>query len=283
MAIYPPPSFIEYIPIFNPIDWETTAEGGITIAYLNAHYLKYPVAQGLETLNGMINLGDTTLNTNLIMSGTALTNYIQFPDATKQYTASTFSPLSPSPAGIYTNLNATINSYGQITTASNGTATPTSFTIPSNAIGANSWTFTIPISYGRAFSYSIYTDIQPTGTTTANVAKPMNGYPAINGTFFYATGSGILQKYTSTSVNAITYCSGFQADYTISASGNAYIMSIINSMGTTFTWSYSTNSVNDNTACPPKANSNFTTTYTLTSTGSVPTCFVKLVGIVIAS
>lgn len=62
MSVYPPPSFTEYIPIFNPINWEATIDEGITIAYLNSNFLKYPVAQGLETLNGMNNLGDTTLS-----------------------------------------------------------------------------------------------------------------------------------------------------------------------------------------------------------------------------
>jgi hypothetical protein len=88
MSVYPPPSFIEYIPIFNPIDWEATIDEGITIAYLNTNYLKYPVAQGLETLDGIINLGDTTLATNLFMSGVDGVNYIQFPNGSKQYVAS---------------------------------------------------------------------------------------------------------------------------------------------------------------------------------------------------
>jgi len=297
MSVYPPPNFTETITTFNTINWETYADKGITTAYLNAHYLQYPVAQGLETLNGLINLGDTTLsadtspqlvltNTTAPITTTTLTNTSVVQGATNRTWASiisnTLNPLSPSPAGTYTNLNATINSYGQITTASNGSST-TAFTITSNAVGTNSWTFTIPNSYGRAFSYSVYTDTTPTTNSRTNVAKPMTGLLSVNGSFLYATGSGILENYSSTSVSAITYCSGFQQSYTITASGAGYVMSIINSMGSTLTWTYSTNSVNDNTACPPTANAQFTTTYTLTSSGSVASCFVKLVGVVIAS
>jgi hypothetical protein len=111
----------------------------------------------------------------------------------------------------------------------------------------------------------------------------MYGFPSINGSFLYATGSGILQYYNSTSSTQITYCDGYQEDYTITASGSAYMMNVISSLGGTFTWNYTTNGVNDNDNCPPTANSNFTTYYTLTSSSSVASCFVKLVGTVIAS
>ena len=274
-------------PMFNPVCFGDLPTGGvITPAWLSTHYLKFPLAQGAEAMLDTTIGGDLTINAGVVdslgSSGTAGQILSSTGVNTVEWVPSGLLPLNPSPAGVYTNLNATINSYGQVTVASSGTA-PTSFVLTSNAVGTNSWTFTIPISYGRAYSYSIYTDIQPTGTTTSNLAKPMVGYPAINGTFFFATGSGILVKYTSDSINAITYCSGFQQDYEIHSSGEAYIMSIINNMGATFTWAYSTNSVNDNAACPPQASSGFTTTYTLTSTGSVPACFVKLVGIVIAS
>ena len=159
----------------------------------------------------------------------------------------------------------------------------TSFTITSNAVGTDSWTFNIPASYGRAYTYSLYTDTIPTTTVATGQSKPMFGYPTINGSFILATGSGILQYYRSTSVSAITYCSGFQDNYTITASGSAYMMNIISVIGTTtLTWSYSTNGVNDGGGCPPQANSQFTTTYTITSSSSVASCYLKLVGIIVA-
>ena len=58
MATYPPPNFIEPLDEFNTTNWITSATAvGFTpdqIAYLNAKYLKYPVAQGLETLQAII-------------------------------------------------------------------------------------------------------------------------------------------------------------------------------------------------------------------------------------
>lgn len=66
MATYPPPNFIEPLDEFNTSNWITSATAvGFTpdqIAYLNAKYLKYPVAQGLETLQAIIVNGVATFN-----------------------------------------------------------------------------------------------------------------------------------------------------------------------------------------------------------------------------
>jgi hypothetical protein len=53
------------------------------------NYLQFPLGQGVETLPGLISLGDVDVGANIIMTGTAGLNYIQFPDDTKQYTAFT--------------------------------------------------------------------------------------------------------------------------------------------------------------------------------------------------
>jgi len=66
MATYPPPNFIEPLDEFNTSNWITNATAvGFTpdqIAYLNAKYLKFPVAQGLETLQALIVNGVATFN-----------------------------------------------------------------------------------------------------------------------------------------------------------------------------------------------------------------------------
>ena len=90
MASYPPPNFIEPLSVFNPLNWEVR-QTTLTTAIADLRYLKFPVAQGLETLQDTITNGTADFAGNIIMSGTALTNYIEFPDSTKQYSA----PVAP--------------------------------------------------------------------------------------------------------------------------------------------------------------------------------------------
>jgi hypothetical protein len=126
---YPPPT--ENVPIFDATNFRLdttplTATSGLK------YFLSYPFAQGTETLQTTNVEGLLTCDNNLVVNKTNMimnpnatppTNYIQFPDGSKQYVASTgLSPITPSPAGTYTNLNATINQYGQITTASSNTS-----------------------------------------------------------------------------------------------------------------------------------------------------------------
>ena len=75
MAIYLPPNYLEPITIFNPANWETvdtaTSGGsGVDIAYLDAHYLKFPSAQVDETFTQL----DTTSDLNVY--GNVITNTI---------------------------------------------------------------------------------------------------------------------------------------------------------------------------------------------------------------
>lgn len=87
MATYPPPNFQEPLPIFNPINWEVQVSSNVSIDYLNANYLKFPVAQGLETFSDTITNNDALFAGNITMTGTPLVNYIEFPDGTQQFTA----------------------------------------------------------------------------------------------------------------------------------------------------------------------------------------------------
>ena len=71
MAIYLPPNYLEPITIFNPANWETvdtatTGGGGVDIAYLDAHYLKFPSAQGDETFTQLDTTSDLNIYGNVI-------------------------------------------------------------------------------------------------------------------------------------------------------------------------------------------------------------------------
>jgi hypothetical protein len=68
MASYPPPNFTETIPIFNTSNWETGDSSTIDVAFLDANYLKFPVAQGFETLQAVTVNGAADFNTNVTMS-----------------------------------------------------------------------------------------------------------------------------------------------------------------------------------------------------------------------
>ena len=71
MATYPPPNYTEPISTFNTSNWETS-NTALDTNYLNAHYLKYPVAQGLETLQSTIINGDATVSGTGTFNGTLL-------------------------------------------------------------------------------------------------------------------------------------------------------------------------------------------------------------------
>jgi hypothetical protein len=92
MASYQPPN-PQQGSIFNPSDWISPNAGSIDTAYLNDHYCQYPVAQGNMSFAGINNTGTTTIKQNLVMTGIANTNFIEFPDGTKQYTAGTGSSI----------------------------------------------------------------------------------------------------------------------------------------------------------------------------------------------
>lgn len=94
MSVYPPPNYTETISIFNPVNWVVNTSDGLTQEELDLLYLKFPVAQGLETLQQIVVNGTADFNSsltasnNIVMDGVFNTNYIQFPDGSKQYTAS---------------------------------------------------------------------------------------------------------------------------------------------------------------------------------------------------
>lgn len=99
---YPPP--LEDVPIFDPLLFIVPDLGPLTEAIADTKYLRFPFAQGKESMAVMDVLGTATFfdaithqgannenfttNQNIIMNGT-VGKYIQFPDGTQQTTAST--------------------------------------------------------------------------------------------------------------------------------------------------------------------------------------------------
>jgi len=250
MSSYPPPQ--ENLPIFDSALF-TTNQSTLTLSALKTQFLTFPIGQTAT---------ETIPNLAITSSGTA-----------------------PTPA-------STSNDQSIATTAFvKANSGISSFTITSS-VGTNSWSFTIPNSYGRAFTYSLYSNTTPT-TYSKNIASnPPFAYGNItlNGSFIFATGNGVYQPYSGTSQTFVDYCSGAQNTHNISAGGGGYVMSVINTMGQTITWTIASNSVNSTstqsgaTPCPAVANpSSFTTNYTITIPTAIASCSLTLVGVVIAS
>jgi hypothetical protein len=65
MSVYPPPNYTEPISIFNTINWETDTDG-LTRAEADLRYLRFPVAQGLETLQEIVVNGVATFNNTIL-------------------------------------------------------------------------------------------------------------------------------------------------------------------------------------------------------------------------
>lgn len=229
MATYPPPT--QNQAIFNASNFSSSGDV-LTEAVANTLYLKYPISQGSETitgeltvsggasiagnvgvdseftstlrafLDGGVDVGDTAnfgssvdVGTNLILSGTANTNYIEFPDGTQQFTAGIQSPV------FNTNITANENiifpnagSYIQFPDGSrllsaNGTSTVSSTNV-----------------------YTAYNTSSP--TTLTNNLKPFVNYAItpVTGTprsfFVLAAGGGGNNGTNNTSAGATRYYGG---------------------------------------------------------------------------
>jgi len=85
MSIYNPPTFSEYLSVFNPANWIPPATGGIDTVFLNANYAQYPVIQGTSytlkntTVSGSLNVNNA--NNKIIFTDSGSSGVINITNA----------------------------------------------------------------------------------------------------------------------------------------------------------------------------------------------------------
>lgn len=99
MSAYPPPT--EILPIFDSNNFHLNGSETLTKAEADKLYLQFPIGQGTQTIPELLVSNDTTISGDcevggdLVLSGTASTNYIEFPDGSQQFTAFTGAGSTP--------------------------------------------------------------------------------------------------------------------------------------------------------------------------------------------
>ena len=135
MSVYPPP--IDQGTIFNPIDYGL-GSSNITIDYLNANYLKFPVAQGFESMVGISNFDELDMNSNKIIALGTPTNGTDATTLTyvNNYVDGRTPALTASQT--YTNATITTNASGFISSVSSGSIPAASLSVYSGNIPSTS-------------------------------------------------------------------------------------------------------------------------------------------------
>lgn len=205
MASYPPPN-PQQGTIFNPIDWIEPNAGSIDTAYLNEHYCQFPVAQGSMSFAGINNTGTTAIKQNIVMTGTPNVNYIEFPDGTKQYSASSsidilndantwtgVNSFYPNPVQTYgaTMLQGITLTNNQSTSTASGDSTIVSYT-PSSGTGFEIYSLS---QTNQCVGISPQIQLQPDGVKTSLFANGTNGVVQLNA--LGGTGSKIILQASS--------------------------------------------------------------------------------------
>ena len=87
MASYPRPTNTGST--FNSSSWVAPTVSSTDTAFLNANYCQFPTLQGAINTKNITTTGNVGVSSNIVMNGTLNTNFIQFPDGSKQYSAPT--------------------------------------------------------------------------------------------------------------------------------------------------------------------------------------------------
>jgi hypothetical protein len=177
MASYIPP--LENLAIFDPGVFRHN-DVPLTIDQGLKYFLAFPSAQGEENLQAVNVNGIATFNAvlnaenNIVIGGTPLTNYIEFPDATKQYTAATSATALLASNNTWTGTNAFNNVAPITSSATQPLANDNSTTIPTTAWVQTAITAGIPASIlGLNNTFTGTNDF--TNTTTMDKPLTMTG------------------------------------------------------------------------------------------------------------
>ena len=195
MAQYNPPS--QNLPIFDSglFDGTNSNTGSVP----SGDFLNFPNAQGDEnllgitvadsatfnadsTFNDVVEINnDTTFSTNIIMSGTYLTNYIEFPDGSKQYAAggggsgdaqlSAGTSTTPQP---FTGVNSFNNAGGIIIENTTNTTTTSTLYQNGNNLSINSSVSGGGVQLGDG-TYFVILSTTPTGLAVNKGLNVSNG------------------------------------------------------------------------------------------------------------
>jgi hypothetical protein len=215
MAEYPPP--IDPTQVFNTDNW-IPKPNTIDEAYLQANFCEYPIAQGLMNFSDVNVSGDTTVNKNLLLSGTPNVNYLEFPDGTQQFTASSIDANT-----VYNDISNTFLS-------------PTTQTFQ----GSNSTTSTsAPIKFSNITSGeygTLYVDPSPNNDLTL-YSNQNNGGLTIRNL------NGYSFTVNPTTGNVATFINPVSSTYRITGNGLTTTSNLIFPDGTTQTTAFTTSAL----------------------------------------
>jgi hypothetical protein len=125
--------------------------------------------------------------------------------------------------------------------------------LQSTSANTQSFSFRCDQLSGTFYTFTIYSEFGM--TTTASSGNASGGTIGSCSGGILGTGMMSLVKFTNNSGTRITYCGGFQEQYSWSQTNNGYIAEIITSQGTNVSFincSFGSTSENEN-YCPPVA------------------------------
>jgi len=192
--------------------------GGLTLAEALTKFLTFPIAQGAETMASVIVADTLTASKNIIMNGAtgASGNYIQFPDLTKQYTATDVTD--------FANLN-TSNTFLSLVSPSQ----PYQQIITGNSLSGNSNPPLVVKNIDNGESFGFYIDPSTNFDATLYSAQTTGGLTLRNSagySFTMVPLNNIATFYNPISCGAFALTAGdiTGTQLTLSSGGNSSVL-----------------------------------------------------------